>query len=62
MAEIVKGKGNRRDGYDLKGLEWRREQFKGLIEKKWIECDDDVKRAVKENRLIPNDGILRFGE
>ena len=40
--------------WDLKGLEWRREQFKGLIEKKWNDCDEDVKRALKRNKHIPN--------
>ena len=43
--------------HDLKGLEWRRDQFKGLIEKKWIDCDDDVKEALKVNKYIPNDWI-----
>ena len=40
-----------------KGEEWRKQQFKGLIEKKWIDCDEDVKGALKGNRYIPNDWI-----
>ena len=43
MARIVDG-----------GEEWRKQQFKGLIEKKWIDCDEDVKRALKGNPDILN--------
>ena len=63
MKYIVKGKRGEWDEekeeavWDLKGLEWRRDQFKGLIEKKWIDCHEDVKEASKRNPYIPNDWI-----
>ena len=51
MMNLVKGKKDKFGRYDLKGLEWRRNQFQDMIKRNWTDLSgEDVDNLVKKMR------------